>query len=62
MNYSARSIVAIIAAPIVAFAAAIAAQAVRMPPFAVRDNSLGMAACLTAFVAAGLFVQWRQKR
>jgi hypothetical protein len=62
MKYSARTIIALGAAPIVALVAAVLAHAVRMPPFAVRDDSLGVAACLTAFVASGLFVQWRDKR
>jgi hypothetical protein len=62
MKYSARTIVAIGTAPMVALVAAVLAHVVRMPPFAVRDDSLGVAACLAAFVAAGLFVQWRDKR
>jgi hypothetical protein len=59
MKYSKRTIVAIGAAPVVSLVAAVVAHVVRMPPFAVIDDSLGLAGCLTAFVAAGLFVQWR---
>jgi len=32
-----------------------------MPRAAIRLDALGMAACLTAFIGAGLFVQWRDK-
>jgi hypothetical protein len=49
-------------APIAALMAAVLAHGLRIPPFAVRDDSLGMAACLIAFLGAGLFVQWRDKR
>jgi hypothetical protein len=61
MKYSIRTIAAV-SAPVVALIAAVAAHALRMPPFAVRDDSIGLAACLTAFVGAGLFVQWRDKK
>jgi hypothetical protein len=62
MKYSIRTIAALSAAPIVAIIAAVLAHAVRIPPFAVRDDSMGLAACLAAFVGAGLLVQWRDKK
>jgi hypothetical protein len=62
MKYSVRTIAFIGTAPIAALMAALLTHAVRIPPFAVRDDSLVMAACLTAFVAAELFAQWRGRR
>ena len=59
MKYSVRTITFIGSAPLVALMAAFLTHALRIPPFAVRDDSLGIAACLTAFVGAALFAQWR---
>jgi uncharacterized membrane protein YecN with MAPEG domain len=45
----------------IAFVAAYLAHTLGMPRAAIRIDALGMAACLTAFIEAGLFVQWRDK-
>ena len=59
MKYSVRTVAFIGTAPIAALMAALLTHALRIPPFAVRDDSLGVAACLTAFIGAALFAQWR---
>jgi hypothetical protein len=49
---------ALVGAAIVALAAAYLAHTVfGIPRHAIRDDALGMAACLVAFIGAGLFVQ-----
>jgi hypothetical protein len=58
MRHSTLGSIAFISAALVAPVAAYLPHTVfRMPPFAVRDDALGMAACLLAFVGAGLFMQ-----
>ena len=47
-------------AAIVALAAAYLVHTVfGIPRYAIRDDALGMAACLVAFIGAGVFVQRR---
>jgi hypothetical protein len=63
MRYSTIGTIVFISAAIVALLGAYLAHTVlRMPPLAVRDDALGMAACLIALIGGvGLFVQWRSK-
>jgi hypothetical protein len=52
----------LVGAGIIALAAAYLAHTVLgMPRSAIRYDALGMAACLTAFIGAGMFGQWRDK-
>src|SRR5260370_23613964 len=52
---------AFVGAAIVALAAAYLAHTVfGIPRYAIRDDALGMAACLVAFIGAGVFVQRRR--
>jgi hypothetical protein len=61
MKYSARTIAFIGSAPIAALLVALLAHAARIAPLAVRDDSVGMAVCLTAFLGAAMFAQKRDK-
>jgi hypothetical protein len=62
MRYSTLGSIAFISAVAVALLIAFLAHNVlQMPPYAIRNNALGMAACLVGFIGAGLFMQWRGK-
>jgi hypothetical protein len=62
MRYATLGSIVFVSASLVALLGAYLAHTVlRMPPFAVRDDALGMVACLIALIGAGLFVQWHGK-
>ena len=60
-NLALRSSAFVLAGAIAFVAAYLAHTVLGMPRAAIRLDALGMAACLTAFIGAGLFVQWRDK-
>jgi hypothetical protein len=61
-NLALRSSAFVVLAGVIALAAAYLTHTVLgMPRAAIRIDALGMAACLTAFIGAGLFVQGRDK-
>ena len=62
MRYSTLGSIAFISAVAVALMVAFLAHTVLgIPPSAIRIDALGTAACLTAFIGAGLFMQRRGK-
>jgi hypothetical protein len=62
MKHIALGSTAFASAAIAASVAAYLAHTVLgMPRAAIRIDALGLAACLTAFIGTGLFVQWRDK-
>jgi hypothetical protein len=62
MRYSTLGSLVFASAAVVALLGAYLAHTVlRMPPFAVRDDALGMAGCLIALIGAGFFLQRRGK-
>jgi hypothetical protein len=53
---------AFVGAAVIALAAAYVAHTILgMPRAAIRVDALGIAACLTAFIGAGMFAQGRDK-
>jgi hypothetical protein len=62
MRYSTLGSIVFVSAALVALLGAYLAHTVlRMPPFAVRDDALGMAGCLIVLIGAGFFLPWRGK-
>jgi Kef-type K+ transport system membrane component KefB len=62
MRYSTLGSIVFISAAIVALLGAYLAHTIlRIPPLAVREDALGIAACLIAFIGVGLFMQRRGK-